>query len=147
MTIAADAPKARDAHPVYDMEGMVHSAAVPMEDSRLSAFPKAQTKFVLGNVLLAMFALLLGGLPGIGQALERVGINLYNNDVVTAVLDEQAAYYQGLTLHGVLLVIVYTFTFANGFTARVIEPTSFGAMRRTSGSSDASIRSTKSCAN
>ncbi len=97
------------------MEGMVHSAAVPMEHSRLSAFPKAQTRFVLANVLLAMFALLLGGLPGIGQALERVGINLYNNDVVTAVLDEQAAYYQGLTLHGVLLVIVYTFTFANGF--------------------------------
>ncbi len=97
------------------MEGMEHSAAVEMEDSRLVVFPRSQTRPILWNVILALVAFMLGGLPGIGQALERVGINLYNNDVVTSVLDENAAYYQGLTLHGVLLVIVFTFTFANGF--------------------------------
>ncbi len=100
---------------IYDAPDMVNSAAVEMEDSRLSAFPKSQTRPIFWNILLAIAALMLGGLPGIGQALERVGINLYANAPVNVVLDENAGYYQGLTLHGVLLVIVYTFTFANGF--------------------------------
>lgn len=100
---------------VYELEGMVHSAAVPMDDARLSAFPRSQTRPILWNVMLSLVAFLLGGLPGIAQALERVGINLYANAPVNTVLDDRAGYYQGLTLHGVLLVIVFTFTFANGF--------------------------------
>jgi cytochrome c oxidase subunit 1 len=62
-----------------------------------------------------MVALLLGGIPGIFQALERIGVNAYASAPVNQALDESAGYYQGLTLHGVLLVIVYTFTFSNGF--------------------------------
>lgn len=55
------------------------------------------------NLLIAFIALALGGLMGVLQALEYSGINLY--PFLTPVLK---GYYQGLALHGVLNVLVFT---------------------------------------
>lgn len=74
-------------------------------------FPKAQIWPIGGQLLLGMVALGIGGLIGLLQALERVRPEIYDNPTTAKYLD----YYQGLSLHGVLLALVFTFTFANSF--------------------------------
>lgn len=63
------------------------------------------------NILVAFIALSLGGLMGILQVLEYNGIDLYSP--LRPVLP--GGYYQGLTLHGVLNVLVFTTFFIIGF--------------------------------
>lgn len=63
------------------------------------------------NILVAFIALALGGLMGIFQVLEYNGIDLYA--AVKPVLP--GGYYQGLTLHGVLNVLVFTTFYIIGF--------------------------------
>jgi cytochrome c oxidase subunit 1 len=63
------------------------------------------------NILVAFIALALGGLMGIFQVLEYNGIDLYR--VIRPVLP--GGYYQGLTLHGVLNVLVFTTFYIIGF--------------------------------
>src|SRR5690606_34074491 len=58
-------------------------------------------------ILTGLGALLIGALLGPFQALNYGGINLYDD-----VLPFLRSYYQGLTLHGVLNVLVFT-TFFN----------------------------------
>jgi cytochrome c oxidase subunit 1 len=75
------------------------AAAVP-EDPRLtSAF-----------VAVALVALFGGVVTGVLQALEHAGVNLY-----PWVAPLIASYYHGLTLHGVLNVLVWTTFFICGF--------------------------------
>ena len=57
---------------------------------------------------LALLAFGIGALMGLLQALERANINLYDEFRLQS-------YYQGLTLHGVAMVLVFTFCFANSF--------------------------------
>jgi len=68
----------------------------------------ADLRPVKWQLYLALVGLFLGVVMGLLQALERVDIYLY--DVVGL-----KSYYQGLTIHGVVLAIVFTFTFANAF--------------------------------
>ena len=69
---------------------------------------------------VALVALFGGAVTGALQALEHAGINLY--PVVAAVVK---SYYHGLTLHGVLNVLVWTTFFISGFvpwiTVRALE--------------------------
>jgi cytochrome c oxidase subunit 1 len=59
---------------------------------------------------VALVALLGGVLTGLLQALEHAGIDLY-----PAVAPAVASYYHGLTIHGVLNVLVWTTFFICGF--------------------------------
>jgi cytochrome c oxidase subunit 1 len=63
------------------------------------------------NILVAFIALSLGGLMGIFQVLEYNGIDLYKT--IKPILP--GGYYQGLTLHGVLNVLVFTTFYIIGF--------------------------------
>lgn len=70
-------------------------------------------------LVVALVALLGGVLTGLLQALEHAGLNLY-----PAFAPVIRSYYHGLTLHGVLNVLVYTTFFISGFlpwiTARAL---------------------------
>ncbi len=70
---------------------------------------QTQRTWLKWHLYLGYIGLAIGGLMGIGQALDRLGIDVYG----TAVMN----YFQGLTLHGVTLVIVFTFTFSNSWVA------------------------------
>jgi cytochrome c oxidase subunit I len=59
---------------------------------------------------VALIALLGGVLTGLAQALEHAGINLY-----PAMSPVVQSYYHGLSLHGVLNVLVWTTFFICGF--------------------------------
>jgi cytochrome c oxidase subunit 1 len=60
------------------------------------------------QLYLSFVGLFLGLLMGFLQAFDRLGYDLYS-------AFQLESYWQGLTLHGVALAIVFTFTFANGF--------------------------------
>jgi cytochrome c oxidase subunit 1 len=60
------------------------------------------------QLYLSFVGLFLGLLMGFLQAFDRLGIDLYS-------AFQLESYWQGLTLHGVALAIVFTFTFANSF--------------------------------
>lgn len=66
-----------------------------------------EDRLVRWHLLIAFIALAVGGLFGPLQALNRMGISLY------PVLG--ISYYQGLTLHGVLVALVWTTFFICGF--------------------------------
>ncbi|MBI2357507.1 MAG: b(o/a)3-type cytochrome-c oxidase subunit 1 [Deltaproteobacteria bacterium] len=64
-------------------------------------------RLVRWHLFIAFVALAIGGLFGPLQALNRMGISLYPVLGIT--------YYQGLTLHGVLVALVWTTFFICGF--------------------------------
>ncbi len=84
-------------------------------------FPASQIWPIKWELVLALIALALGGLIGLLQAIERIGWIGSTGEAGTEPLNYQQlglqSYYQGLTLHGVLLALVFTSTFANGFLA------------------------------
>jgi len=87
--------------------------AAPAKDQEIavagaSEFPASQMWPIAGQLILGLVALAVGGLIGTMQAVDRIKINTYVTPIVSN-------YYQGLTLHGVLLALVFTFTFANSF--------------------------------
>lgn len=63
------------------------------------------------NILIAFIALAVGGLVGVLQVLEYNGIDLYT-PIKPAL---PGGYYQGLTIHGVLNVLVFTTFYIIGF--------------------------------
>ena len=63
------------------------------------------------NILVAFIALALGGLFGVFQAWEYSGVNTYPALKTIGI----QSYYQGLTLHGVLNVLVFTTFFIMGW--------------------------------
>ncbi|MDI3341753.1 MAG: cbb3-type cytochrome c oxidase subunit I [Sphaerobacter sp.] len=74
-----------------------------------TAYPAEQLRPIRWQLILGFVGLLIGGYLGLLQALERVGVDLYRASQIKT-------YYQGLTLHGVLLAFVFTFAFTNAFT-------------------------------
>ena len=65
------------------------------------------------QLTLSLVGLALGALMGIMQAMERLNINLYDSTPLST-------YYQGLTIHGVALALVFTFCFANAFLSLTV---------------------------
>lgn len=93
-----------------DSGTVVHHAPGPAPRYRVDipgATP-ADLRIVKWHLYLSLTGLLLGALMGGLQALERLDVNLYDEVGLQS-------YYQGLTLHGVGLAFVFTFSFANAF--------------------------------
>jgi cytochrome c oxidase subunit 1 len=67
-----------------------------------------QKRWLKWQLYLGFVGLFLGLLMGFLQAMDRTGVDLYDEF-------QLATYYQGLTLHAVALAFVLTFTFANSF--------------------------------
>ena len=80
--------------------------------------PEAQHRAIRYMIYLAFLALAVGILNGLGQALA------YSEVDILQYFPGMRNYYQGLTVHGVVNAIVFTFAFANGFlsltTARAL---------------------------
>ncbi|NLG69856.1 MAG: b(o/a)3-type cytochrome-c oxidase subunit 1, partial [Firmicutes bacterium] len=77
----------------------------------------AQRRLVSWHLYVAVGALALGASMGPLQALEHMGIDLYRY------VPFLASYYQGLSLHGVLNVLVWTTFFISGFLTFVTSAT------------------------
>lgn len=77
-----------------------------------SAFAPAD-RLIRWQLYLGLLAVFVGMVMGLFQALDRVGVDLYQSVGLKS-------YYQGLTLHGVLNVLVYTFAFNSGFLSWVV---------------------------
>ncbi len=75
----------------------------------LSTLSAAERKLVAWHLYVAILALAIGASLGPLQALEHAGVNLYGY------LPFLKTYYQGLSLHGVLNVLVWTTFFICGF--------------------------------
>ncbi len=71
--------------------------------------PDSQLRVIRWMIYLAFFALAIGILNGLGQALN------YSRVDILQYFPGMRNYYQGLTVHGVVNAIVFTFAFANGF--------------------------------
>lgn len=70
----------------------------------------AERRLAAAHLTVALVALFGGVVTGLLQALEHAGVNLY-----PALAPAVRSYYHGLTLHGVLNVLVYTTFFIAGF--------------------------------
>ncbi|NWG21823.1 MAG: b(o/a)3-type cytochrome-c oxidase subunit 1 [Chloroflexi bacterium] len=87
-------------------------SGVPLASERADAAVFSTEHRLTGlNLLVAFIALALGGLFGVMQALQYNGIDLYKP--IAPVL--RGGYYQGLALHGVLNVLVFTTFFIIGW--------------------------------
>lgn len=75
---------------------------------------RTQKKYVAWQMYLSFVGLALGGLFGLFQAFDRAGYDAYAEGGVAGAIGVES-YYQGLTIHGVSLAIVFTFTFSNAF--------------------------------
>ena len=96
--------------------------------------PEGQLRVIRWMVYLGFFALAIGIVNGLGQALNYARVDILQY------FPGMRNYYQGLTVHGVVNAIVFIFAFANGFlaltTARALDRplktgllwASFGAM-------------------
>ena len=86
------------------------SIAVPQEATferdRGEVYLSEQMWPIRWQLYLVFLSLAIGGWMGLGQALERVGVSA---ETFTGL----ESYYQGLSIHGVLLALVFTFSFAN----------------------------------
>jgi cytochrome c oxidase subunit 1 len=71
---------------------------------------KSENRLTAAYLIVAHVALFVGVVLGLFQALEYVGINLYS--LVSPLIQ---SYYHGLSLHGVLNVLVWTTFFISGF--------------------------------
>ncbi len=71
---------------------------------------KVENRMTAVHLVIAFTALFIGVTTGVLQALEHGGINLYPK-----IKPLVHSYYQGLTLHGVLNVLVFTTFFIAGF--------------------------------
>jgi cytochrome c oxidase subunit 1 len=67
---------------------------------------RTQRRYAAAHLYLGLAMLAVGGLMGLMQALNRVQIDIADDL-------QLSSYYQGLTIHGVALVLVFTFAFAN----------------------------------
>jgi len=69
------------------------------------------------QIYLSLIVLAVGLLAGLAQALDRV---LPASSSLWRFFPLQQNYYQGLTMHGVLLALLFTFAFSNGFMSLVL---------------------------
>jgi cytochrome c oxidase subunit 1 len=70
----------------------------------------SEDRLTAAYLVVALVSLFVGVLLGLFQALEHAGINLY-----PWLLPVIKSYYQGLSLHGVLNILVFTTFFISGF--------------------------------
>lgn len=77
--------------------------------SAVLAFP-TEHRLIVAYLTVALIALFVGVVTGFFQALEHAGINLYPK--VSPLIQ---SYYHGLSLHGVMNVLVWTTFFISGF--------------------------------
>jgi cytochrome c oxidase subunit I len=66
-------------------------------------------------LIVALVSFAIANIPGILQALDHAGINVYSH-----VQPFIHSYYQGLTIHGVMNVLVWTTFFISGFLSFVV---------------------------
>lgn len=83
-------------------------AAVSAKDFSL---PEGQKRLIAWTLYVGFAAMGMAALNGLGQALNYAGINILEW------FPGMRTYYQGLTAHGVLMALVLTFSFSNGFTS------------------------------
>jgi cytochrome c oxidase subunit 1 len=84
------------------------TTAAPERARTLDLGPEA--RITAANLIVALVALFGGVVTGLLQALEHAGIDLY-----PAVAPVIKSYYHGLSIHGVLNVLVFTTFFIMGF--------------------------------
>ncbi|MCC6628600.1 MAG: cbb3-type cytochrome c oxidase subunit I, partial [Chloroflexi bacterium] len=99
------------------MQAALTANVVP---TQANPIPEIDRRYILGQILLALLAVTLGIVFGLFQALERAGIDPYRYLGMIFRPNANFNYYHGLTLHGVLNVIVFTFAFTNGFLTLVM---------------------------
>ncbi len=90
-----------------------HAAATALRRVRphgVAASSKALNRMTAIHLAIAFIALFIGVTTGVLQALEHGGVNLYPKLAPVV-----RSYYQGLSLHGVLNVLVFTTFFIVGF--------------------------------
>jgi len=73
--------------------------------------PEAHLRAIRWMIYLGFSALAIGILNGLGQALNYARIDILQY------FPGMRTYYQGLTVHGVVNAIIFTFGFSNGFLA------------------------------
>ncbi len=88
------------------MSSIAVTDAGTIERETSDVFIAEQMWTIRWQLYLMFIALAVGGWMGTGQALERVGVTMQS----FAGLE---SYYQGLSIHGVTLALVLTFSFAN----------------------------------
>jgi len=71
----------------------------------------SQRGLIRWHVYVGFAALSIGIINGLGQALNYAGVDILQY------FPGMRTYYQGLTVHGVVNALVFTFAFANGFMA------------------------------
>jgi cytochrome c oxidase subunit 1 len=76
------------------------------EDEKPFQFNASDRKLILAHLGFSFFALLLGAIAGVLQALQRTGFITLPGDI---------GYYQLLTIHGVMMVLIFTTFFIFGF--------------------------------
>ena len=103
MTLLED-PPASPSEPEPESEPVKSATGWSVDIPDVTA---ADMRPVKWQLYLSFVGLGLGILMGLLQAFERNGQNLYDEAPVLQ------TYYQGLTLHGVALALVFTFCFAN----------------------------------
>ncbi len=105
------------ARPAVDVAAPVVQRGV-VDDPSGFELSREQTALIRWNIYLGFAAVGVAMFHGLAQALSYAGIN------VLGWFPGLQTYYQGLTVHGVLNALVFTFAFANGFlsltTARAL---------------------------
>jgi cytochrome c oxidase subunit I len=80
--------------------------------------PVDQRRIIRWTIYIGYFALVAGVFHGLAQALSYAGVDILR------FFPGLRGYYQGLTVHGVANVLIFTFSFSNGFlplmTARAL---------------------------
>jgi cytochrome c oxidase subunit 1 len=90
------------------MSSIARTTGVESIGARETIYLAEQLWPIRGQLYLGLIGLAIGGYMGLLQALERIGINLYSAHFLKS-------YYQVLTIHGVLLAFLFTFSFSNSF--------------------------------
>lgn len=88
------------------------SAAVQAPAASAFELPAADLRPIRWQVYISLLAFLWGILAGLAQALDRV---MPTDSTLWKLFPGQQNYYQGLTAHGVVMALVFTFAFSNGF--------------------------------
>lgn len=92
-------------------------AAMPLPSVREGGlFSARDTNMIRGQILLGLTGFAIGCLAGLAQALDRI---LPPTSTIWRFFPFQENYYQGLTMHGVLMAFVFMFAFSNGFMTLV----------------------------
>ena len=91
------------------MSTAVLTAAPVVQDTAAFQLDAGQRRAIRWTLYVGLIALAAGVMHGLAQALS------YANIDILAYFPHLQNYYQGLTVHGVANVLIFTFAFSNGF--------------------------------